>query len=50
MQITCLIGQITESREDNPKYVKDREKMNAEIDYSEIESVKKFMRLLVKQW
>ncbi|MFL2609300.1 MAG: hypothetical protein DBW74_04480, partial [Cryomorphaceae bacterium] len=37
-------------REDNPKYVKDREKMNAEIDYSEIEPVKKFMRYLVKQW
>jgi len=34
----------------NPKFVKEREKMNEEIDYSEIEMVKKFMRLLVKQW
>jgi hypothetical protein len=35
---------------ENPKYVKEREKMNDEIDYSNVEPVKKFMRVLVKQW
>ena len=37
-------------RKENPKFVKEREKMNSEIDYSEFAPVKKFMRLLVKQW
>ena len=36
--------------EDNPKFAKEREKMTAEIDYSEFEPVAKFMRYLVKQW
>ena len=35
---------------ENPKFLKERDKMNAEIDYSNIEPVKKFMRLLIKQW
>ena len=35
---------------DNPKMVKEREKMNAEIDYSTRSNVTRFMRLMVKQW
>lgn len=37
-------------RADNPKMVKEAEKMNEQIDYSTRTNVTRFMRLMVKQW
>ncbi|MDC3109580.1 hypothetical protein OA490_01255 [Flavobacteriales bacterium] len=36
--------------EENPKFAKEREERNSEVDYTGFELEKKFMRYLVKQW
>ena len=35
---------------ENPAYVKEKERMEKDIDYSSVEPVTKTMRVLVKQW
>jgi len=37
-------------RAENPAFVKEMEKINKDIDYSEVEFITKTMRVLVKQW
>ena len=37
-------------RAENPAFVKEKDKMNKDIDYSSVEFITKTMRVLVKQW
>ena len=37
-------------RAENPAFVKEKERINKDIDYSEVEFITKTMRVLVKQW
>ena len=37
-------------REQNPAFVKEKDKIEKDIDYSDVEFITKTMRVLVKQW
>ena len=45
-----LLESDRDFRISNPEYMKDRNKLNRDVDWSTFKSVRKFTRVLVKKW